>query len=388
MAYQFVDEVTIEARSGDGGKGAVAFRREKCVPFGGPSGGDGGRGGDIVFCADAQLGTLLDYRFRPRQHAGHGGAGMGAQCTGADGKTLRLRVPVGTQVFDAESGALLVDLIAAGQEVVIARGGRGGKGNEHFKTSVRQAPQFSQPGEPGVAYNLRLELKMLADVGLVGMPNVGKSSLIASISASRPKIADYPFTTLVPNLGVVRFGDMQHYVVADVPGLIAGAAEGAGLGTRFLRHVERVRVLAHLVTAGTDLPGRSPIEDFAAIEAEMAQAKGVLRDVPRVVVLNQIDRPEVAEHIDEVRAHAESLNLPFFAVSAATGAGVQALVNHLGQAVTDARRAQARAAAAAARQSVPQPGAAAAAAKDDALNNMFDDDAWQDAAASTAGSPA
>lgn len=382
MAYQFVDEVTIEARSGDGGKGAVAFRREKCVPFGGPSGGDGGRGGDIVFTADIQLGTLLDYRFRPRQHAGHGGAGMGAQCTGADGKTLRLRVPVGTQVFDADSGALLVDLTKAGQEAVIARGGRGGKGNEHFKTSVRQAPQFSQPGEPGIAHNLRLELKMLADVGLVGMPNVGKSSLIASISASRPKIADYPFTTLVPNLGVVRFGDMQHYVVADVPGLIPGAAAGAGLGTRFLRHVERVRVLAHLVTAGTELPDRSPVADFAAIEAEMDQAKDILRNVPRVVVLNQIDRPEVAEHIDEMRAHAESLGLPFFAVSAATGAGVQALVNHLGQAVTDARKAQIPATAAV-DQATPPP----ATPKLDALDHMFDDDAWQGATETTASSP-
>ncbi len=359
--------MTIEARSGDGGKGAVAFRREKCVPFGGPNGGDGGRGGDIIFIADGQLGTLLDYRFRPRQHAGHGGAGMGAQCTGADGKTLRLRVPVGTQVFDADSGALLVDLQADGQEAVIARGGRGGKGNEHFKTSVRQAPQFAQPGEPGVAHNLRLELKMLADVGLVGMPNVGKSSLIASISASRPKIADYPFTTLVPNLGVVRFGDMQHYVVADVPGLIPGAAQGAGLGARFLRHVERVRVLAHLVTAGTELPDRSALGDFAAIEAEMDQAKETLRDVPRVVVLNQIDRPEVAEHIDEVRAHAQSLGLAFFAVSAATGEGVQALINHLGYAITEARK-----------QQVIEP-VAPKRASASTLDNLFDDSHWQSA---------
>jgi GTP-binding protein len=366
MAYQFVDEVTIEARSGDGGKGAVAFRREKCVPFGGPNGGDGGRGGDVVVCADSQLGTLLDYRFRPRQHAGHGGAGMGAQCTGADGKTLRLRVPVGTQIFDAHSGELLVDLKEPGQEAVLAKGGRGGKGNEHFKTSVRQAPQFAQPGEPGCVRDLRLELKMLADVGLVGMPNVGKSSLIARISASRPKIADYPFTTLVPNLGVVRFGDMQHFVVADVPGLIAGAAQGAGLGTRFLRHVERVRVLAHLVTGATGLPGRGPLEDFDAIEAEMAQAKAGLKDVPRVVVLNQIDLPEVAAHIDEVRAHAESLGLPFFALSAATGQGVQELINHLGQAVTEARRQDSRQAAAA-----PAPARPRAA-----LAEVFDHNDW------------
>lgn len=342
MRYTFVDEVTIETRSGDGGKGAVAFRREKCVPFGGPSGGDGGRGGDVVLQADPQLGTLLDYRFRPRQLAGHGGAGMGAQCTGADGESLRLRVPVGTQIFDAQDGKLLADLDAPGSQVVVARGGRGGKGNEHFKTSVRQAPQFAQPGEPGVELHLRLELKLLADVGLVGMPNVGKSSLIASISASRPKIANYPFTTLVPNLGVVRFGDMQHYVVADVPGLIVGAAAGAGLGVRFLRHVERVRVLAHLVTADPDLPDRDPLADYAAIEQEMAAFKAELADVQRVLVLNQIDRPDVAERIDEVAAFAKAQGVPFFAISAATGAGIQPLVNFLGHAVTQARATQAK----------------------------------------------
>jgi GTP-binding protein len=343
MAYQFVDEVTIDARSGDGGKGAVSFRREKCVPFGGPSGGDGGKGGDVILVADPQLGTLLDYRFRPRQWAGHGQAGMGAQCTGADGKTLRLRVPVGTQLYDANTNALLADLDAAGREIIIARGGRGGKGNEHFKTSVRQAPQFAQPGEPGVAIELRLELKLLADVGFVGMPNVGKSSLIAHVSASRPKIANYPFTTLVPNLGVVRFGDMQHFVVADVPGLIVGASEGAGLGIRFLRHVERVSVLAHLVTAGTELPGRDPVADFDAIEAEMHRFKADLSQPQRVVVLNQMDRPEVREAEAEMRAHAEKLGLPFFAISAATGEGVDDLIKHLGYAVSIARRDRARA---------------------------------------------
>jgi GTP-binding protein len=347
MRYTFVDEVTIETRSGDGGKGAVAFRREKCVPFGGPSGGDGGRGGDVILVADAQLGTLLDYRFRPRQLAGHGKAGMGAQCTGADGDTLVLRVPVGTQVYDADTGALLADLVVAGKQAIVAQGGRGGKGNEHFKTSVRQAPQFSQPGEPGVALNLRLELKLLADVGLVGMPNVGKSSLIASISASRPKIADYPFTTLVPNLGVVRFGDMQHYVVADVPGLIVGASEGAGLGIRFLRHVERVRVLAHLVTADPNLPDRDPLADFAAIENEMATFKEGLKDVQRVLVLNQMDRPDVADRKEDVAAYAQAHGLPFFAISAATGEGVKELVNFLGQAVTVARAKSAAALAAA-----------------------------------------
>lgn len=288
--------------------------------------------------AEPQRNTLLDYRFTRRFAAQNGQPGGGSQCTGADGAPAVLRVPVGTQVFDAQSGALLVDLDAPHQSYTVLTGGRGGRGNEFFKTSVRQAPDFAQPGEPGQALQLRLELKLLADVGLVGMPNVGKSALISSISASRPKVANYPFTTLVPNLGVVQFGDAEHYVVADVPGLIVGAHLGAGLGAKFLRHVERVRLLVHVVTAETDLPGRAPADDFDAIDAEMRKHNQALGGVPQVLVLNQIDRPEVAAHVDALRAFAEARGLPFFALSAATGAGVRDLVNYLGHAVVAARK--------------------------------------------------
>ena len=337
MRYTFVDEVTISVRSGDGGKGCVAFRREKFIPYGGPNGGDGGNGGDVIIRVDPQLATLLDYRFQPRQFAGHGEMGRGSQCTGHNGETRVIRVPKGTVLHRVDTGECIADLNTSDAECVVARGGRGGKGNEHFKTSVRQAPRFAQPGEPGESFDVRLELKLLADVGLVGLPNVGKSSLIARISASKPKIADYPFTTLVPNLGVVQFGDMQHYVVADVPGLIVGAASGAGLGSRFLRHVERVRCLVHLVTADPDDPERNPMNDFDAIEREILLHNADLAQVPRVLVLNRIDLPDVAERTAAVKAHAEAAGLPFFAISAASGEGTRALVSFLGAMVTRAR---------------------------------------------------
>lgn len=338
MRYTFVDEVRIEVRSGDGGKGCVAFRREKFIPYGGPNGGNGGRGGDVVVVADSQLATLLDYRFTPRQYAEHGEPGAGSQCTGRDGMPKRLRVPVGTVILDDETNEVVADLDAPDAEFVLARGGRGGKGNEFFKNSVRQAPNFAQPGEPGQHRNVRLELKLLADVGLVGLPNVGKSSLISRVSASRPKIANYPFTTLVPNLGVVQFGDMQHFVMADVPGLIPGAHQGAGLGIRFLRHVERVGVLVHLITGSLGEPERDPIEDFLAIENEMRLYDAKLAATPRIIVLNQMDLPEVAAHEQRVRAYAEAHQQPFFAISAASGEGVRPLVNFLGQQVARMRK--------------------------------------------------
>ena len=267
-------------------------------------------------------------------------AGGTNQCTGHDGASLELRVPVGTVLFHAETGELIADLATPDAVIVLAKGGRGGKGNEHFKSSTRQAPTFAQPGEPGEAVSVRLELKLLADVGLVGFPNVGKSSLIARISASKPKIADYPFTTLVPNLGVVQFGDMQHYVVADVPGLIVGAHAGAGLGTRFLRHVERVRCLVHMVTASPEVPDRDVIQDFVAIEEEMRLHDARLALLPRVLVLNRIDLAEVREQIAVLQEFAQERNLPFFAISAATGAGIPALVRFLGDMVSQARKAQ------------------------------------------------
>jgi GTP-binding protein len=340
MRYTFVDEVTIQVRSGDGGKGCVAFRREKFVPYGGPSGGDGGRGGDVIIKADGQLSTLLDYKFTPRQFADHGEPGQGAQCTGHDGVPRLLKVPIGTTVYHAETGEVLVDLDEDDATFVIAQGGRGGKGNEFFKTSIRQAPNYAQPGEPGVSLPVRLELKLLADVGLVGLPNVGKSSLISRMSAAKPKIANYPFTTLVPNLGVVRFGDNGHFVVADVPGLIAGAHTGAGLGVRFLRHVERVSMIVHLVTSDAGPSERDPLADFAAIEREMQLYDPKLAAVPRVLVLNQIDLPEVQGHQARLAAFAQAHNLPFFALSAASGAGVGDLTRFLGEAMQRKRRAQ------------------------------------------------
>ncbi len=338
MRYNFVDEVTIQVRSGDGGPGCVSFRREKNVPFGGPDGGEGGDGGDVLVRADPQLFTLLDYKFKPRHAARNGRPGEGRQKAGRSAEPVVLRVPVGTVVYRRDTGEQLADLSAADAEVVIARGGRGGKGNSWFKSSTNQAPRHAQPGEPGTELELRLELKLLADCGLVGFPNVGKSSLIARISAARPRVADYPFTTLVPNLGVVQLGEFQSFVVADVPGLVVGAHAGAGLGVRFLRHIERVRRVVHLVTVEPDIPDRDPIADFEAIEEEMRLHDEKLAAVPRVLVLNRIDLDFVAARSEEVGAYAAAHGLPFFPVSAVTGAGVGALVAHLGEAVLGERR--------------------------------------------------
>jgi GTPase len=337
--YKFVDEAVIHVRAGNGGPGCVSFRREKYIPFGGPDGGDGGHGGDVLIEADPQLATLLDYKFVPRQFAKNGRSGEGNRRAGKDGDDKLIRVPVGTVVFDQGTGECLCDLNKPGSRAIAAKGGRGGKGNDFFKNSVRQAPNFAQPGEPGVERFLRLELKLLADAGLIGFPNVGKSSLIARISAAKPKIADYPFTTLVPNLGVVQFGDMQHFVVADVPGLIVGAHKGAGLGTRFLRHVERVRRIVHMVTVVPGDEGRDPIRDFEAIEEEVRLHDEALAKAPRVLVLNQVDLDYVRAAVPAVQAYAAGRGLPFFAVSAATREGLDALVAHLGEAISREREA-------------------------------------------------
>lgn len=335
--FKFVDEAVIHVRAGNGGKGCVSFRREKYVPFGGPDGGDGGKGGDVIAVADPQLGTLLDYKFLPRQFAHSGRGGEGNRRAGRAGADHVIRLPVGTVIYDNESSAVLFDLDKPGERVIVAQGGRGGKGNDHFKNSVRQSPRFAQPGEEGVERFVRLELKLLADVGLIGFPNVGKSSLISRISAAKPKVASYPFTTLVPNLGVVRFGDMQHFVVADVPGLIVGAHSGAGLGSRFLRHVERVTRLVHMVTVAAGEDGREPIKDFEAIEEEVRLHDKKLVATPRVLVLNQVDLDYVSEAKERVQAYAKKRGLPFFAVSAATGEGLEALVSYLGEAISRGR---------------------------------------------------
>lgn len=337
MRHKFVDEVTIHIRSGDGGAGCVSFRRDKFIARGGPDGGDGGRGGDVIVRADPQLATLLDYKYRPRHIARNGQPGEGNQCSGAAGEEVVLRVPVGTIVHRVGDEEALADLDQPGAQIIVAVGGRGGKGNEHFKSSTRQSPRYSQPGETGQALDLRLELKLLADVGLVGFPNVGKSSLIARISAARPKVADYPFTTLTPNLGVVRFGGHNTFVVADVPGLIVDAHEGAGLGSRFLRHLTRVRRIAHLVTVEPDIPDRDPVADFDAIEREMRLHDERLADVPRILVLNRCDLDFVADATEKLKAFAAERGIPFFALSAATGDGTQALVNHLGEVISRER---------------------------------------------------
>jgi GTP-binding protein len=325
---QFVDEVKIFVRSGDGGAGCVSFRREKFVPFGGPNGGDGGRGGDVIIEADRGLSTLLDMKQRPHQKAERGRHGMGKDRHGASGDDLVIHLPVGTLVKDAETGEVLADLDQHGQRMVILKGGRGGQGNARFMTSTNRTPRFAQPGEPGEERWLRLELKLLADVGLLGMPSVGKSSLIAKVSAARPKIADYPFTTLVPNLGVVLYKDYRSFVIADIPGLIEGAHEGAGLGHRFLRHVERTRLLVHLLDPCRP-PASDSLADYDAINRELALFDPELAGKPQIVVVNKIDRTDVKDLLPQIRQSFAERGVHVFPISAATGEGIPELLDEI-----------------------------------------------------------
>jgi GTP-binding protein len=324
----FIDEARISVKAGDGGDGCIAFRREKYMPKGGPSGGDGGQGGDVIFATDPQLATLLDFKYRQHYKAGRGEHGMGSDCNGRDGDDLVIPVPVGTVVRDAQNSELLADLVSPGQRFVAARGGRGGRGNMHFATSTNQAPRHAEPGGVGEERLLRLELKLLADVGLLGFPNVGKSTFIARVSRARPKIADYPFTTLVPQLGVVELSDGRSFVLADIPGLIEGAAEGAGLGTRFLKHVERTRVLLHLLEISADT-GREPERDFDVINAELARHDAALAERPQVVALNKIDLPDVRALYPEVAERFRQRGIELHAISAVTGEGVPAVLEAL-----------------------------------------------------------
>ena len=334
----FVDEAEIEVQAGHGGAGAVAFRREKYVPRGGPAGGDGGRGGDVVLVCTTNAHTLSDFRMMRRIRAESGQPGGSKQKTGRDGEDAVVRVPEGTLVTDVETGERVADMTEEGQRVVVARGGDGGQGNMRFKTSTNRAPRRATPGYPGGARRLRLELKLVADVGLVGFPSVGKSTLIAAISNAQPKIAAYPFTTLVPNLGVVRWKGEREFVVADIPGLIEGAHEGQGLGHQFLRHVERCRLLVHVLEVtpqveGAPGDGREPVRDFEAIRRELERYEPQLLERPQMVALNKVDLPFVAAEEARLRAHIEEdLGLPFFAVSAATGEGLEALVDRMGEA--------------------------------------------------------
>jgi len=321
----FIDRAKIRVKGGHGGNGVTAFRREKFVPRGGPSGGDGGRGGDVWVVADESLNTLLHLRYNPEHTAGRGLHGEGSNRSGHDGEDVIVRVPVGTQIFEARTGELLHDLSADGSRWLAARGGRGGFGNAHFATSTNRAPRYHQEGSFGEEVELQLELKLLADVGLVGLPNAGKSTFISRISAARPKIADYPFTTLEPHLGVVDLGDFRTFVVADIPGLIEGAHEGAGLGDRFLRHVERTRLLLHLVDVSS-LSGGEPEEHYRVIERELAAYDVELAARPQIVVATKIDALDEPDRLTRLQRCAEADAHPFFAISSVTGKGVAELL--------------------------------------------------------------
>ena len=325
----FIDEVKVRVRGGDGGNGVAAFRREKFLPRGGPSGGDGGNGGSVVMVAEPQLSTLLDLRYQQHYDGERGQHGMGRDCYGKAGVDRVVPVPVGTLIHDADSGELLCDLATAGQRFIAAKGGRGGWGNIHFATSTNQAPRHAEPGTPGEERRLRLELKLLADAGLVGYPNVGKSTFIARVSKARPKIADYPFTTLVPNLGVVGLSGDRSFVLADIPGLIEGAAEGHGLGHRFLRHVERTRVLIHLIELAADQPGREPLHDYDVIQRELARYDAALAERPQLVALAKIDLTETREAFPALREAFAARGVTLHAVSAATGEGMANLLERL-----------------------------------------------------------
>jgi GTP-binding protein len=336
----FADEAKIMVKAGDGGNGCLAFRREKYVPRGGPSGGDGGHGGDIYIEANPHDNTLLRYRYNREFKAGRGGHGEGSDCHGASADDMTLKVPVGTVVYDSETGEQLFDLTQPGQRFLAARGGRGGRGNGNpkFVRPWHQAPREHEDGHPGQERHLRLELKLLADVGLVGFPNAGKSTLISRISAARPKIAAYPFTTLEPNLGVVSAdpdaapGSGRTFVVADLPGLIEGAHEGAGLGTRFLKHIERTRLISHLVDT-SDANDRDPIRDFEIIEHELGSFSPMLAEKPMIVVATKLDATTDRTHLDELRSFCEKRGLEFHAISSATGEGIVELVRAMADAL-------------------------------------------------------
>ncbi len=328
----FIDEAKIIASAGDGGAGCVSFRREKFIPLGGPSGGDGGKGGDLILEVSPNLSTLYDLRLHPHQRAERGKNGMGSDRHGAGGEDLVITVPLGTLVKDAESGDLLADMAEPGKRLILLKGGRGGQGNARFATSTNKAPKFAQPGEPGEELTIRLELKLMADVGLLGFPSVGKSSLITKVSAARPKIAEYPFTTLKPHLGVVEYKNYRSFVMADIPGIIEGAHDGAGLGHRFLRHVERTRILLHLLdpcrTHDSD-----PLRDFETLNNELALYNPELAEKPQIIVINKIDLPDVQALLPEVIPYFTNLGLKVFPISAATGEGIPALLDEIAKVI-------------------------------------------------------
>jgi GTP-binding protein len=321
----FIDRAKIHVQGGDGGNGVTAFRREKFVPRGGPSGGDGGRGGDVIIVADSSLNTLLHLRYNPRHIAERGLHGEGSKRSGHNGLNLTVRVPVGTQIFDAQTGELLHDLNQDGASWLAARGGRGGFGNAHFTTSTNRAPRYHQTGSGGEERELQLELKLLADVGLVGFPNAGKSTFISTVSAAKPKIADYPFTTLEPHLGVVDLGDFRTFVIADIPGLIEGAHTGAGLGDRFLRHIERTKLLLHLVDVSS-ISGRDTVSDYETVNRELESYNKDLALRPQIVVATKLDALDDPQRLASLKERVERDGKEFYAISSATNEGVKELI--------------------------------------------------------------
>ncbi|MGD0525330.1 MAG: GTPase ObgE [Polyangiaceae bacterium] len=325
---KFVDSCVVRIVAGNGGNGCIAFRRERYIPFGGPSGGDGGKGGDVVFVADEGKTTLLDVALQKKLEGRRGEHGRGKDQYGKAGEDLEILVPVGTQGYDAETNELLFDVDAGDKRVVVAKGGRGGRGNIHFATPFDRAPRRADPGELGEDRKVRLELKLMADVGLLGFPNVGKSTFIRAVSRARPKVADYPFTTLVPHLGVVAVADEKSFVLADIPGLIPGAAEGVGLGVRFLKHVERTRVLLHLVSLDPG-EGREPLADYEALNAELAKFDPALAERPQVVAMSKADLPDVKEAWPGLRKKFKKRGVDLKLVSAATGEGVREVLFEL-----------------------------------------------------------
>ena len=324
MAASFVDTAKIAVRAGSGGNGAVAFHREKYVAAGGPDGGDGGRGGDVILQVDDHMSTLMDFRYKRKYVAGNGGDGQGKRCSGKDGENLVIKVPRGTVVRDAESGEIIADM-SSGEPFVLCRGGNGGWGNKHFATPTRQVPRFAKAGLPGISREVVLELKLLADVGLVGFPNVGKSTLLSVVSKARPKIANYHFTTLFPNLGVVYVEEGVSFVLADIPGIIEGAADGAGLGHDFLRHIDRCRLLIHVVdVSGSE--GRDPVADFEAIQAELKEYSPELASRRMLVAGNKADITQDRTGLEALRAHVEAMGMPFYEISAAAQQGTRELM--------------------------------------------------------------
>jgi len=330
----FIDTARIFVKAGNGGNGAVSFRREKYIAAGGPDGGDGGKGGDVVFIADESIRTLVDFRYKRHYRAEPGRSGGSSNCTGRNGEDLVIKVPPGTVIKDEETGRILADITKPGQSAIIAKGGKGGKGNQHFATPTRQAPNFAKSGEPGEERWILLELKLLADVGLIGYPNAGKSTLLSVVSAATPKIADYPFTTLEPNLGVVAVDDNESFVLADIPGLIEGAHKGAGLGHEFLKHAERTRILIHVVDI-SGVEGRDPAKDFDIVNGELVQYSPVLANKPQVVAANKMDLPGAEENLAGFRAAVEPRGYEVFPISAAAGRGTKELMRHVARMLKD-----------------------------------------------------